>query len=578
MFAPHLANALGDKVEAGSCAIANSGSASGNTVTCNFGLTGEQLKQLTEAAVKGATGPLTQQIVEISEKLGVTVEAARRFLKIVGEDPNIPEDKLGEALGKVADAYQNYKAQLAGLKPDNPTAQKLLDEAKREIEAGHFDRVRELLREATQAQLDAAQEAHKLKEQAQAAEDAQMLGAASSTAADGDLVLIERKYPEAAELFGRAAGYVPSGHPNESGHYLERQAGAFFLQGDERGDNAALGAAISVDRSILQTWPREQDPEAWARTERNLGLALETLGDREGSTDLLEQAVTANRAALEVRTRDRNPVGWAIAEITLGNSLEDLGERESSTGKQDEAIKIYHEVLQVVTSTSAPLPWANAQENLCVALNRLAERDLMVGDTGPARSKLKGAVEACNEALKVYTLARTAKLWLGAKMTLGDALVDLGELTPETDELENAAAVYREVSTDDIRGVFPGLWATSKMGLGGALFQLGLREVSLGWTEFAIGKFDQSIAAYNLALEESTRLRDEELEAKTNLNLGNCQAELATLTKSSVLMGDAIKSTQAAADAFQQAGDSSHLAIAQRRITTLRADLDELKR
>jgi hypothetical protein len=28
--------ALGDKVEAGSCAIANSGSASGNSVTCNF--------------------------------------------------------------------------------------------------------------------------------------------------------------------------------------------------------------------------------------------------------------------------------------------------------------------------------------------------------------------------------------------------------------------------------------------------------------------------------------------------------------------------------------------------------------
>ena len=53
-----VAVALGDKVEAGSCAIANSGSASGNTVTCNFGLTPEQLKQVTEAAVKGATEPL----------------------------------------------------------------------------------------------------------------------------------------------------------------------------------------------------------------------------------------------------------------------------------------------------------------------------------------------------------------------------------------------------------------------------------------------------------------------------------------------------------------------------------------
>ena len=36
-------------------------------------------------------------------------------------------------------------------------------------------------------QIAAAQEARKLKEQAQVAEDAQMLGAASSTAAEGEL-------------------------------------------------------------------------------------------------------------------------------------------------------------------------------------------------------------------------------------------------------------------------------------------------------------------------------------------------------------------------------------------------------
>ena len=40
------------------------------------------------------------------------------------------------------------------------------------------------LHEATQAQIAAAQEARKLREQAQAAEDVQMLGAAGSTAAE----------------------------------------------------------------------------------------------------------------------------------------------------------------------------------------------------------------------------------------------------------------------------------------------------------------------------------------------------------------------------------------------------------
>ena len=120
----------------------------------------------------------------------------------------------------------------------------LVDEAKPEIDAGRFDRARELLRQATQAQIAAAQEARKLKEQAQAAEDAQMLGAAGSTATEGDVALTERRYKEAAELFGQAAGYVPSGHSSERGGYLLRQDDALYRQGDERGDNAALRSAI----------------------------------------------------------------------------------------------------------------------------------------------------------------------------------------------------------------------------------------------------------------------------------------------------------------------------------------------
>ena len=131
--------ALGDtKVEAGQCAIATGGSAVGNTVTCNFGLTNSQLKQVTEAAVKGATGPLIDRVADISKTLGVTEDAAKTLLKIVGEDANIPDDKLAEALSRVADDYKKLQAQVAALNPDNPTARKLVEEAKPEIEAGTF--------------------------------------------------------------------------------------------------------------------------------------------------------------------------------------------------------------------------------------------------------------------------------------------------------------------------------------------------------------------------------------------------------------------------------------------------------
>jgi hypothetical protein len=237
VLAEQTAVALGDKVEAG-CGIASSG----NIVNCNFDLAPEQLKQLTDSVVKGATEAVgkgeTESAVKaaieaqqdhldkIAETLGVTKSATKTLLKIVGEDPNIPDDKLAEALSKVAGDYKRLQSQVAALNLENPTARQLADEAKPEIDAGHFARAHELLHEATQAQIAAAQEACKLREQAQGAEDAQMLGAASSTATEGDVAMTERRYKEAAELFGQAADYVPSGQASKRAGYLLRQAGA----------------------------------------------------------------------------------------------------------------------------------------------------------------------------------------------------------------------------------------------------------------------------------------------------------------------------------------------------------------
>jgi tetratricopeptide (TPR) repeat protein len=241
--APAAADAT---VNAAPCGVAAGRDATNNITTCNYGLTPEQLKELTEAAVKGATEPLAREIADISKMLGVTENAAKTLLKIVGEDANVPEDKLAEALSKVAADYQRLHVQLAALNPDNPTAKVLVEQAKHEIDAGHFDRAHELLRQATQAQIAAAPEARKLKEQAQAAEDAQMLGAASSTAAEGSIAMTERRYQEAAQLFAQAADYVPAAHASEQGGYLTREADAFYEQGEQRGDNDAPRSGIEV--------------------------------------------------------------------------------------------------------------------------------------------------------------------------------------------------------------------------------------------------------------------------------------------------------------------------------------------
>jgi hypothetical protein len=115
-------------------------------------------KGATEAAVNAAIEEQREGIDKISKTLGVTEDAAKTLLRIVGEDPNIPEDKLAEAPSKVAADYQRLQTQVAALNPDNPTAKALVEQAKSEIDAEHFQRAHELLHEASQAQIAAAQE------------------------------------------------------------------------------------------------------------------------------------------------------------------------------------------------------------------------------------------------------------------------------------------------------------------------------------------------------------------------------------------------------------------------------------
>jgi tetratricopeptide (TPR) repeat protein len=348
-FVSGAAIAAESSVTANTCSIAAAGNASNNTLNCNFGLTPEQLKQLTEAAVRGATEPLVAQIRAVGKTLDITADAAKTLFKLVGEDPNVSEDKLADALTKVAIDYKRLQTQAtttAALTRENPVAQALVVQAKAEINDGHLAHAHELLRQTTQAQLAAAQAARNLREQAQAAEDAQMLGAASATATEGDVALTERHYTEAADLFGQAARYVPPGHADVRLSYMDRQADALQRQGDERGNNQALQRAIEIYREELPERMRDRVPLDWARTQMNLGNALETLGRREGGTEHLTEAITAYRAALEEQTRERVPLDWALTQNNLGAALATLSERESGTAHLEEAVAAYRAALE----------------------------------------------------------------------------------------------------------------------------------------------------------------------------------------------------------------------------------------
>jgi len=73
-------------------------SASGN-VAITYGLTPEQVQQLTKAAVAGAVGPLVDKIVDLSQKLGVTQGAALTLLRVLGQQ-DVPLEQLPQKLSR----------------------------------------------------------------------------------------------------------------------------------------------------------------------------------------------------------------------------------------------------------------------------------------------------------------------------------------------------------------------------------------------------------------------------------------------------------------------------------------------
>ena len=520
----------GSPVTASTCSLAAGRDVSNNRLTCNFGLTPEQLREVTKAAVEGATGPLIDRMSAISKTLGVTEDAAKTLLKIAGEQSDVPDEKLAQVLTTIADDYKQLKTTVAALNPANATAQGLVSQADAAIKAGDFTHARDLLHQATQAQIAAAQEARKLRDQAQAAADAEMLGAASSTAAEGDVALTELRYKQAADLFKQAATLVPPGHSDKTASYLERQAVALYRQGDEKGDNAALKHSIAVWNLILTQRPRARVPLDWARTQNNLGVALQALGGRESGTTHLEAAVAAYQAAMQELTRV--PLDWARTQMDLGTALLALGERESGTAHLEAAVAAYQAAVQELTRARVPLDWARTQNNLGIALERLGERE-----SGPAH--LEAAVAAYQAALQELTRARVPLDWARTQWSLGVALKMLGERESGTAHLEAAVAAYQAALQELTRARVPLDWARTQMNLGNALEKLGERESGTAHLEAAV-------AAYQAALQELTRAQVPLDWARTQMDLGNALEKLGERESGTAHLEAAVATYQAA--------------------------------
>jgi tetratricopeptide (TPR) repeat protein len=104
--------------------------------------------------------------------------------------------------------------------------------------------------------------------------------------------------------------------------------------------------------------------------------------------------------------------------------------------------------------------------------------------------------------------------WAASQHNLGTALQTLGARESGTARLEEAVAAFRLALEETTRDRAPFAWARTQNNLGNAFFTLGAREAGTAGLEAAT-------AAYRMALEERTRVRVPLDWAITQTNLGN---------------------------------------------------------
>src|SRR5882672_10216506 len=79
----------------------------GRDAIVTYGLTPEQVQELTKAAVAGAVGPLADRIADLGNRLGVTQTATLTLLRILDQG-DVPLELLPQKLSEVADQYKKF--------------------------------------------------------------------------------------------------------------------------------------------------------------------------------------------------------------------------------------------------------------------------------------------------------------------------------------------------------------------------------------------------------------------------------------------------------------------------------------
>src|SRR5262249_24370024 len=183
----------------------------------------------------------------------------------------------------------------------------------------------------------------------------------------------------------------------------------------------------------------------------------------------LTQSAHSVRQVLTAYTYDEPAIlSYAISSFcpTSADGLHKQGYELGDNGALLSAIERCKRLVDLTSRERIPLQWASSQISLGNALLRLGERE-------GGKAKLEEAVIAFREALKEHTHERELLYWAMIQNSLGLVLTRLGERETETAKLEEAVVAFREALKEYTSERAPLEWAVAQSNQGLALWTLG---------------------------------------------------------------------------------------------------------
>ena len=240
-------------------------------------------------SIANTPADLRQQVEVAATGAAVPMDAIYGLLQTLGQEVPSDPTELSKLLKAQTDTLKKLMADHKALTSSDPEivrlsglAQTALDEGALDVSVKFWEQAK-----ARYATISESLDTTEADLRSRRLEGGEVL---QKTA---DAYELKGDYDSAADNYRQAFEQVQKWDQQTAWAYKTAQARELTIQGELKGDNPALQAAIDAYDDAMRFVARETDPNAWAQTQSDLCIALWDLGQRESGTERLRAAVTA---------------------------------------------------------------------------------------------------------------------------------------------------------------------------------------------------------------------------------------------------------------------------------------------